>query len=181
MSVETKRGQGLLGRLKSALGEPDHEGADDRRRSKRVKLPIPVRLRIGNGEPESRRLHDFSQHGLFIETPDEGPVGEKVVVRFEGYPDVCEPFALAGEVLRVSEEPKGLVILIDRQSSPPEALGQFRTLALHYIRHKPLLEELDRGYFEGRCTSCDWVGRVGERNPTCARCGQPAVPIDAPR
>lgn len=180
MSDETKRG--LFGRLKGALGERGHEGADERRRSKRLSLPIPVRLKIGNDRPTSRRLRDFSQHGLCIETPDEGQPGEQVVVRFEGYPDVCDPFSLAGEVTRIAEEsPRGLVILIDRQITPPEALEQYRALVLHYIRHKPLLEEVGKGYFEGRCESCGWIGRVGERNPTCSRCGERAVPVDAPR
>ena len=145
-----------------------------------MSLPIPVRLKIGNGEVAARRLRDFSQHGLCVETPDEGRRGDKVVVRFEGYPDVCEPFSLAGEVLRDSKQsPHGVAIEIDRQHSPPDALKQYRTLVLHYIRHKPLLEEVEKGYFEGRCVSCQWVGRVGERNPTCAVCGSSAVPVDA--
>lgn len=182
MSDDTKRERGLLKRLKGVLGERGRADAPDRRTSKRVTLPIPVRLKIGGGEATTERLRDFSQHGLSIEAVSSGEPGERVVVHFEGYPDVCDAFNLAGEIARVSQEtPHGLVIQIDRQNTPPDALQQYRALVLHYIRHKPLLEELGKGYFEGRCVSCDWIGRVGATKPTCPRCGAGAVPIDAPR
>lgn len=182
MSDETKREGGLLGRLKGALGERGRAEIPDRRASKRVTLPIPVRLKIGDGEPTMERLHDFSQQGLCFEAVTSGVPGERVIVRFDGYPDVCEAFNLAGEVARVTQDaPYGLVIEIDRQNTPPEALQQYRALVLHYIRHKPLLEQVGKGYFEGRCVACEWIGRVGERKPTCPRCGKGVVPIATPR
>lgn len=182
MSDETKRGRGLLGRLKGVLGERDPAKPSERRESKRVSLPIPVRLKVGDGESTIHRLHDFSQHALCVEEVHEGEPGERVVVHFEGYPDVCEPFNLAGEIVRASEDSSnGLVIQIDRKSTPAEALQQYRALVLHYIRHKPLLEEVSKGYLEGRCVSCSWIGRVGATKPTCPRCGEGAVPVDAPR
>lgn len=181
MSDERKRGRGLLGRLRGVVGESGREGVPDRRGSKRIGLPIPVRLKIADREPTTERLHDFSQHGLCVEAVTDGVPGEGVVLHFDGYPDVCEPFNLAGQVARVGEEaPHGLVIEIDRGRTPPDALKQYRALVLHYIRHKPLLEDVSKGYFEGSCASCDWIGRVGERKPTCPRCGKGVVPIDAP-
>jgi phage FluMu protein Com len=48
---------------------------------------------------------------------------------------------------------------------------------LHYLHHKPLLEDMNQGYFEGRCPSCEWIGRVGRRRPHCSRCGGAVVPV----
>ena len=46
----------------------------------------------------------------------------------------------------------------------------YRRVVRHYLHHRPLLEDLSKGYFEGHCTSCNWVGRVGKRSPQCSRC-----------
>jgi len=182
LSDRSRQGRGLLGRLKGALGESPPASAPERRASKRVKLPIPVQLEIEGGEPMERRLRDISQQGLCIEAIDGGRPGQTVTVRFQGYPDVCDPFVLSGAIVRIGDEqPPALVINIDRQRTPPEALNQYRALVLHYIRHKPLLDELGRGYFEGHCVSCDWIGRVGARKPTCARCGDTVVPVGLER
>ncbi len=178
MSDRGKRGGGLFGRLRGALGDDGSAAVPERRRSRRVKLRIPVRLKIGAEPPTTRRLQDISQQGVCVEALDAGEPGEKVGVRFEGYPDICDPFILAGEIVRVTDQdPPGLVIHIDRERTPPEALRQYRTLVLHYIRHKPLLDEIGRGYFEGRCKACGWIGRVGVKKPTCSRCGKPVVPV----
>lgn len=178
MSDEGRRARGLLGRLKGALGDDDREKTPERRSSRRVRLPISVRLKIETHPPTTRTLVDMSQHGLRVEGIEGGKTGDAVTVRFDGYPDVCEPFILAGEVVRTTADPPpGLVIHIDRDRTPAEALQQYRTLVLHYIRHKPLLDELGRGYFEGRCPACGWIGRVGLKGPTCSRCGKPVVPV----
>ncbi len=173
-----KSSREFLKRLRGALGEIGRESTPNRRTSKRVKLPIPVQLRVEDRETKKRRLRDFSQQGLCVEAAGDGVPGESVAVRFEGYSEVSEPFILAGDIIRVTEEdPPGLVILIDRGRTPSDALDRYRTLVLHYIRHKPLLDELGKGYFEGRCESCGWIGRVGAKKPTCSGCGGRVVPV----
>jgi PilZ domain len=178
MADEAKRGRGLLQRLKGALGDEDHRKSPERRASKRVALPIPVRLRIGDGESATRRLKDLNQQGFCVEAAAGGVPGERVVVRFEGYPDVCETFFLRGRIVRLTDEtPSGLVVQIDRAETAAAAIEQYRALVLHYIRHRPLLDEVGKGYFEGRCQSCDWIGRVGAKKPTCPKCGGRVAPV----
>lgn len=178
MSDEAKTSRGLLGRLRGAISERRKEATPERRSSKRVSLPIPVRLKVGTGETGTGRLHDVSQQAFCVEAASGGAPGDRAAVRFEGYAEVCDPFILAGEVARVTEEdPRQLVIEIDRAQTPPEALAQYRALVLHYLRHKPLLDEVSKGYFEGRCKSCSWVGRVGSKAATCPSCGEAVVPV----
>jgi hypothetical protein len=65
---------------------------------------------------------------------------------------------------------------LDRKATPPEGIQGYRTLVLHYLHHKPLLDDVTKGYFEGRCTKCDWAGRVGAKAPRCPRCGGKVEP-----
>jgi hypothetical protein len=145
---------------------------------RRSRLPIPVRAKIGAAESRVRRLRDVSVSGLSLEWPEAAEPGEPAILRFDGYPGVCEPFILHGRVVRVIEgRSPGVGIAIDRQATPPEILARYRKLVVHYLRHKPLLSELERDFFEGRCESCGWIGRVGARNPTCPRCSERVRPL----
>ncbi|MDH3743681.1 MAG: PilZ domain-containing protein [Acidobacteriota bacterium] len=176
MSKQTK---GLFGRLKGALAEKQGEGTAERRVSKRIELPIPVHSRIGQGEEEEARLQDISVQGLRLIGGTGGLLGESASIRFDGYPGICQSFSLVGKVVRVvEEEPGGVAIEIDRRETPVESLKQYRQLVLHYIRHKPLLDEVDSGLFEGQCESCGWLGHVSARKPCCPRCAdEHVVPV----
>lgn len=166
-----------MARLKGAFSGAALADEPDRRASKRLELPIQVQLKIGSGQFLPRRLRDINQRALCAET-DVGEEGDAAAVRFAGNPEVCGPFTLVGRVVRTTEQPPVSVIDIDRQATTPEAQQQYRNLVLHYIQHKPLLEELAKGYFEGRCQTCGWIGRVGNKSPSCSRCGKLVVPID---
>jgi hypothetical protein len=160
--------------------QPEHDAETPPERvGPRAQLPIPVRAKIGHAPSQERRLYDVSVSGCRLEWPDPAEPGEAAIVRFEGYPGVCPVFILHGRVVRVvtGKEP-ALGIAIDREGSPPEALRHFRQLVLHYMRHKPLLDEIGRDFFEGRCEICDWIGRVGARAPVCPRCGQRVSALD---
>ena len=173
---------GLLSRLKKAGGKKSGDAWAVPRIGKRVQLPIPVAIKIGKGEFEARRLRDGSPVGLCIEGEACGERGDTATVRFHGYPDVCESFDLVCHVVRFIEgESPGVAVKIDRDESSSAALRHYRKLVLHYLEHRPLLDELDKGYFEGKCESCGWVGRVGERNAKCSRCGERVVPISPPQ
>lgn len=166
----------LLGRLKS-LGRLKAEKSTwegpERRASKRVDLPIPVELKLGQGDFQATRLSDVSLHGMAVENVGSAPVGEIAALQFEGYPGVCEPFLILGRVVRVTDDdPAGVGIEIDSQATGEEAMGLFKTLVRHFLHHRGLLEDLWKGYFEGRCKSCGWIGRVGERSPRCPKCGE---------
>jgi hypothetical protein len=172
----------LLGRLKSlGLGRTEKKTWEgpERRASKRVELPIPVELKIGQGDFQATRLHDVSLHGMMVENVGSAPPGEIAALQFEGYPGVCEPFLVLGRVVRATDdEPPGLGIEIDSQATGEEAMGLFKILVRHFLHHRGLLEDLWKGYFEGRCKSCGWIGRVGERSPRCPKCGnEEVVPI----
>lgn len=150
-----------------------------KRRSPRSRLPIPVRAKIGLAPTRESRLRDVSVSGFRLDWPDGPEPGELAVVRFAGYPGICPAFSLQGRVVRViAESSPGVGIAIDREGSSPEALQQFRQLVLHYMRHRPLLDELGRDFFEGRCQECEWIGRVGVRTPVCPCCGERVRPID---
>lgn len=170
---------GLGKRLKKALGTSRaQESYENQRASKRVALPIPVRLQVGARGTEQRRLHDVSLLGLFIESSEAYAAGERAGVRFDGYPGICETFVLYGSVVRQQEgKNPGVGILIDRKETSDEALKQYRQLVLHYLRHRPLLEDRNRGLFEGRCKACGWLGRVARRSPRCSKCGGLVVPV----
>jgi hypothetical protein len=178
----SKDTQELLGLLKS-LGRRQSEKSTwegpERRASKRVELPIPVELKIGDGGFVETRLHDVSLHGLSVESAGSAPPGEIAALHFDGYPGVCEPFLLLGRVVRsTDDEPPALGIEINRQATGEEAMALFKTLVRHFLHHRGLLEELWKGYFEGRCKECGWIGRVGQRSPQCPKCGNTdIVPI----
>ncbi len=162
--------------LKETLTGGRGRGWEHERASKRLELAIPVQLKIGSDAPEARRLRDVSLNGAFVAGPCEGAeLGEPAILRFEGYPEVCPAFALFGHVCRI--EPTGVAIEIDRGQSDKETLDRFRTLVLHYLRHRPILNELAPRFYEGRCRECGWIGRVAGRAPTCARCGGKVGPV----
>ena len=166
-------------RDEKAPGAGPAAGRSGERGGRRAKLPLPVRLKVGNAQSRDCRIYDVSVSGFRIDWPDAAEVGETALMRFEGYPGVCPAFILHGRVVRVIAGPSpGVGIEIDRQGSLPEALSFFRVLVLHYMRHKPLLDELVRDFFEGRCQGCDWIGRVGARSPVCPRCGGPVRALD---
>ncbi|TNF71424.1 MAG: hypothetical protein EP299_11850 [Acidobacteria bacterium] len=169
----------ILGRLKSlGLRRAEKKSYDgpERRASKRVELPIPVELKIGQGDFQATRLSNVSLHGMAVENVGSAPPGEIAALQFEGYPGVCEPFLILGRVVRVTDEdPPGVGIEIDSQATGEEAIGLFKTLVRHFLHHRGLLEDLWKGYFEGRCKSCGWIGRVGERSPRCPKCGEEDV------
>lgn len=176
-----KDGGKLMGRLKGLGRQPAEspgEGGPNRRASKRVELPIPVQLKIGEGSFEERRLRNVNLVGLCIEAAGPATEGEMAAIQFEGYPRVCDPFLLLCKVVRDTDDaPPAVVVEVNREATGEEALGQYRKLVLHFIRHRGLLEELWKGYFEARCPACGWIGKVGERTKTCAKCGGTVVPI----
>ena len=158
-------------------GELDEDRTE--RAGNRSRLPIPLTAKIGAAPSRETRLHDVSVSGFRIDWLEPAAVGEPVVTRFEGYPGVCPPFILHGRVARVVDgRTPGIGIAIDREGSPPEALSHLRRLVLHYMRHKPLLDDLERDFFEGRCEACVWIGRVGARAPVCPRCGERVRALD---
>jgi hypothetical protein len=149
------------------------------RASPRAQLAIPVQAKIGLAPSRKSRLYDVSVSGFRIDWPDKAEVGETIFIRFRGYPKVCPAFILQGQVARVvTGDSPGLGVAINRESSSPEALDQFRRLVLHYMHHKPLLDELAANFFEGRCVACDWVGHVGTLTPVCPLCTGRVEPLD---
>lgn len=163
-------------------GEAPGTGATGRSRERsgpRSRLPIPVRARIGAAPSRDSRLHDVSISGFRIDWTEPAEVGQPVIARFDGYPGVCPAFILHGRVAHVAGgRSPGVGVAIDRAGSAPEALRSFRQLVLHYMHHRPLLVELARDFFEGRCEACDWIGRVGARKPVCPRCRETVRPLD---
>ena len=177
-----KLGQQFLGEQKAEKQAP--EPAVERRAGRRIRLPIAVRFRTADGSTQVGKVRDVNLTGLSIETAEAQQVGNRLSIGFEGYPDVCPAFVLFGEVRRIvtdptSGAPTAMGVEIDRATTSPDALKDYRSLVLHYLHHKPLLDDIHKGYFEGRCPSCDWVGRVGERNPVCSRCGTKVLPVQS--
>ena len=158
-------------------GETKLQPAVERRAGMRVELSLPVQVRLGDGERQPARIRDVNLTGLRIEPAGEARPGQTVAVQFDGYPGVAPTFSLVGRVSRVIAEPAGpedvlaMAIQVDRGATAEDARKNYRLLVLHYVRHRPLLEDVDKGYFEGRCSSCGWVGRVGQRKPQCSHCG----------
>jgi hypothetical protein len=158
-------------------GETKPQPAVERRAGMRVELSLPVQVRLGDGEWQPARIRDVNLTGLRIEPAGEARPGQTVAVQFEGYPGVAPAFSLVGRVSRVIAEAAGpedvlaMAIQVDRGATAEDARKNYRLLVLHYVRHRPLLEDVDKGYFEGRCSSCGWVGRVGQRRPQCSHCG----------
>jgi hypothetical protein len=173
---------GLFSKEKSPPPVAKRPGSSAERRSgKRVPLPIEVRIKVNDREIRDARVREVNLPGLAIESTSPVQVGDRVSIGFDGYPDVAPPFALTGIVRRVllSQDPAtadAMGIEIDREATSADALKNYRRVVLHYLHHKPLLEDMNQGYFEGRCPSCDWIGRVGRRRPHCSRCGGAIVP-----
>ncbi len=179
-------GSGGLGRL-LALGRrllaPEKERAPEpeveRRAGKRVSLQLPVDACLEGGKFHESRVLDVSLRGLAVEPAEGAAPGKRVTVRFRSSAGGVPPFMLQGRVVRIlARQPEAMGINVRRNENSEEALASFRKLVLYYLRHKPLLNEVDSGYFEGRCVCCDWVGHVGTRNPTCAVCGEPVKPLE---
>ena len=104
-------------------------------------------------------------------------VGDRLALEFEGYPGVCAAFSLVGRVVNVFDPvANGVGVEVDPEGHLAGSTGS-RTLVLHYLHHKPLLDDVAKGYFEGRCEKCGWVGRVGARAPRCSRCGGKVEPV----
>ncbi len=150
----------------------------ERRFGRRVKLPVAVRVRVEDGPELVAKVRDVNARGMGLEAVLGAQVGSRVAVEFDGYPGVCGAFSLSGRVVRIIDPlANGVGVEVDRKATPPEGIQGYKTLVLHYLHHKPLLEDVNKGYFEGRCTKCGWVGRVGARAPRCSRCGGKVEPV----
>lgn len=158
-------------------GETKQQPAVERRAGMRVELSLTVQVRVGEGAWQPARIRDVNLTGLRIEPAGDARPGQMVTVQFDGYPGVAPGFWLVGKVSRLIADPNGpgdslaMAVQVDRAATSGEARNNYRLLVLHYVRHRPLLEDVDKGYFEGRCPSCGWVGRVGQRKPQCPHCG----------
>jgi len=157
--------------------------AAERRSGRRVLLPLDVRIKLGDDDPLDARLRNVNLTGLAVEPGDGVKLRDRVSVGFDGYPEICPAFALVAKVKRLLEPetpgaPTVMGLEIDREATSADAQKNYRRLVRHYLHHRPLLENLNNGYFEGRCTSCDWVGRVGKRKPRCSRCSAKVVPLE---
>jgi len=179
-----KASQGLsqllnLGRRILARKEtPENKPSPERRVSTRVRLQLAVRVRVGQETFRDAQIRDVNLPGLCVEPAHSARPGQPVAISFSGYPGVAPAFTLVGSVVRiVTEDVPAMGIQVNRKATAPEALRHYRTLVLHYVHHRPLLENVNSGYFEGRCTTCGWVGRVGRKRPRCSHCGQEVVPI----
>ncbi len=150
----------------------------ERRFGKRVKLPLTVRVRVEDGPEVTAKVRDVNARGMGLDFVVGGEPGKRLTIEFDGYPGVCEAFSLVGRVVNViNAVTSGVGVELDRKATLPEGIQRYRTLVLHYLHHKPLLEDVTKGYFEGRCTKCGWVGRVGARAPRCSRCGGKVEPV----
>jgi hypothetical protein len=153
-------------------------GGAERRLGKRVRLPVTVRVQVEGGSVLTAKVRDVNARGMGLEPVPGARVGDGLTVEFEGYPGVCETFSVNGRVVRLLDEiPNGVGVEWNRRATSPEAANNYRTLVLHYLHHRPLLEDVGKGYFEGRCAKCGWVGRVGARAPRCSRCGGKVEPV----
>ena len=183
MSDETKRPQPESVRRLMEMGrrflggETKPQPAVERRAGMRVELSLSVQARVEDGGWEAARIRDVNLTGLRIEPAGDARPGQTVTIQFEGYPGVAPAFSLVGRVSRLIADPNAvddslaMAVQVDRAATSEEARKNYRLLVLHYVRHRPLLEDVDKGYFEGRCASCGWVGRVGQRKPQCPHCG----------
>lgn len=155
----------------TAAEEPEAE----RRSSKRVELRLPVEACVHGGKFEQGKLVDVSLRGIAVE-PGDGTrprTGQEVSVRLRSNAAGVGPFVLTGRVVRALDPGSAAIgVDVSRGRNSAETLASFRKLVLFYLRRKPLLEEINSGGFEGRCTSCDWTGRVARHAPECPACGQ---------
>jgi hypothetical protein len=155
------------------MGDEAHAGGE-RRFGKRVKLPLTVRVRVEAGPEVPAKVREVNARGMGLDFVVGGEPGRTLTIEFDGYPGVCEAFSLVGRVVNVfNPVTSGVGVEVDRKATPPEAIQSYRTLVLHYLHHRPLLDDVAKGYFEGRCTACGWTGRVGAKAPRCPRCRGP--------
>jgi hypothetical protein len=150
----------------------------ERRSSKRVALRLPVEACVQGGKFEQGKLVDVSLRGIAVEPADgtRAATGQEMSVRLRSPAAGVAPFVLTGNVVRtLTPQAPAVVVDVARGRNSPESLASFRKLVLFYLRRKPLLEEIDAGALEGRCTGCDWVGRVASSSPECPACGQQVV------
>ena len=137
-----------------------------------------MRIETRDGDSRELRLRDASLHGICIDGADAGALGEEATLHFDGYTDVCEPFSLTARIVRAESEPSpSIAVALDRKKIPRDTYDSFRRLVLHYIRHRALLDELERGFAEMRCVECSWIGHVSEQRPRCSRCGGEVRPV----
>ena len=121
---------------------PDHDNKTDedetQKRSRRGGVTIPV-LVIAKGvklEHATEALN-ASPSGIFIKTDFPPDVGTRVEVLFTPSGNT-DSVRVVGKIVRQTEKPiKGIGIELDRKSTPPDALRQYRALVLHAIRHSP--------------------------------------------
>lgn len=152
----------------------------DRRSGRRVPLPLDVRVKLSDeDDPREARLRDVNLTGLAVEPAWNVAIRDRVSVGFDGYPDVCPSFAIVGKVRRIlpAENPgddSAMGLEIDRERSSAESLLNYRRLIRHYLQHRSLVSQ-HTGYSVGRCSGCEWKGRVGKRNPACPKCGSSVV------
>jgi hypothetical protein len=148
--------------------------AVERRAGKRVPLRLPVDACLEGSKFQEGKLVDVSLRGLAVDLVENGAPGQRVSVRFRPTQAGESTFMLQGRVVRILESnPERVGINVRRTDNSQEALESYRKLILYYLHHRPLLAELNSGHFQGRCASCDWVGRVGERGLSCPTCGGP--------
>jgi hypothetical protein len=171
-----KLGRRFLGAETQQAQEP----AVERRAGKRVPLRLPVDACLEGSKFRESKIVDVSLRGLALELAEGGAPGQRVSVRFRASPAGLPAFMLQGRVVRIQvTSPELTGINVRRTDNSQEALESYGKLILYYLHHKPLLEELNSGYFEGRCASCNWVGHVGERGPRCPMCGEPVERVPA--
>ena len=179
MSPKKDQSEGLGKMLKMGrrlLGQQEGRSGPERRSGKRIPLPVPVRVQVGDRPAHPAKVGEVNLPGFSVEPCEGAVVGEPVRVEFDGYPDVSPPFAVLGRVVRViGENSEGMAVEVDRKGTPQDALQHYRILVRHYLKHKPLLEDINKGYFEGKCESCGWVGRVGRRAPKCSQCASDQI------
>lgn len=169
----------ILKKGRSLLGEDGAKYAGPERRvSNRIPLRLPVRVCVSGEEYQDCRTIDINLGGLALQPVTNAEPRQSVAIAFEGFPGVAPPFTLSGEVIRLqTDDSRTIGLKVNRARNPPEAAGHYRNLIRYYLHHRPLTEEINSGYFEGRCAECGWVGRVGGRRPICSRCGGAVKPF----
>jgi hypothetical protein len=166
-------GTSLLDRARRLVGETQTETETYRDRRRTARMPIPMKVLVsldGGRRYARRRLLDINQGGLGVASTGHVEPGQRMLVVFDGLPDVAPGFNLSCEVVRPLPE-DGAGVRVDRAATSRESIELFGKLALYYLRHKPLMERVQKGYFEGHCRDCGWIGRVGGNRPVCAKCG----------
>lgn len=108
----------------------------EKRRVKRENLSIPVKAIVDTRELANARAMNFSPLGLYIQVSPAPPRGNTIDLSFEHLNKEETPVQIKGRVVWNSRVPhEGMGIEIDRKATSPEALKDYRSLVLHYIRH----------------------------------------------